>query len=302
MNSFVFLCRPIATLIFAFFIMAPKAIPLTAQEQVGVTEVTPNVLVFATSNGNVVASVGPDGALLVGTPSAASTSYVNGIIGQHTKSPVRYVVIFPSSAAKSEGDAGWGKLGAVVAMHENTLRRMGGAKMGAPQTMPGQPAELGVERPHIAFSEVIAFDLNGDSIHIVHQKPGYSDADAVTHFHVANVFYLGEVFPGDGYPSIDSTQGGGLEGLLGQLVWTNAKQHVIPARGKPVTGTDLQAFRDMIVAVRDRIQRLINEGRTESEAVAGHPTADFDSAFGHGRVSPDNFVREIYAALTPAKK
>jgi hypothetical protein len=43
------------------------------QENVGVTEVAPHVLVFATSTGNVVASVGDDGALLVGTPSAAST-------------------------------------------------------------------------------------------------------------------------------------------------------------------------------------------------------------------------------------
>lgn len=41
---------------------------------VRITEVTPHVLVFATSSGNVVASVGPDGALLVGTPSAASTA------------------------------------------------------------------------------------------------------------------------------------------------------------------------------------------------------------------------------------
>jgi len=302
MNSFeVVHCR-IATLIFAVFILAAKANPLMAQEQVAVTEVTPNVLVFATSNGNVVASVGPDGALLVGTPTAASTPFVNSIIGQHTKSAVRYVVIYPSSAAKSEGDAGWGKLGAFVAMHENALRRMGGAKMGAPQTMAGQPGALGVERPHIAFSEVLAFDVNGDAIHVVHQKPGYSDADAVTHFHVANVFYLGEVFPGDGYPSIDSTQGGSLEGLLGQLVWTDSKQRIVPARGKVANGADLKAFRDMVVAVRDRVQRLINEGRTESEVLAAHPSSDFDTAFGHGRVSPDDFVREIYAALTAPKK
>src|SRR5437660_1592814 len=39
-----------------------------AQEAVSVTEVTPEVLVFATTAGNVVTSVGPDGALLVGTP------------------------------------------------------------------------------------------------------------------------------------------------------------------------------------------------------------------------------------------
>jgi hypothetical protein len=40
------------------------------------------------------------------------------------------------------------------------------------------------------------------------KQPGYSDADAIVHFHVANLVYLGEVFPGDGYPEIDPAQGG----------------------------------------------------------------------------------------------
>jgi len=123
-------------------------------------------------------------------------------------------------------------------------------------------AELGVDRPRLAFSEVLSFDLNGESIHIVHQKAGYSDADALTHFHVANLFYLGEAFPGDGYRRIDADQGGTLEGLLDELTWTNNEQRIVPARGKVTNGTTLKAFRDMIVTVRDRVQRMIHEGRT----------------------------------------
>jgi hypothetical protein len=42
------------------------------QDAVGMTELTPTLLVFSTAAGNVVASVGPDGALLVGTPPAAT--------------------------------------------------------------------------------------------------------------------------------------------------------------------------------------------------------------------------------------
>jgi hypothetical protein len=72
--------------------------------------------------------------------------------------------------------------------------------MGAPPPLPSRLAKLGVDRPRVVFSEVVAFDINGDSIHFVHMKPGYSDADMLVHFHAANVFYLGEMFPGDGYP------------------------------------------------------------------------------------------------------
>lgn len=269
-----------------------------AQEQPAVTQVTPNVLVFATTSGNVVASVGPDGALLVGTPSAASTPAIDQILKQHTKSPMRYVVIFPESTSESEGDAGWARLGASVAMQENALRRLDGDQMGAPGPLPERLAKLGVDRPHIAFDHVLAFDLNGDAIHVVHQDSGgYSDADAVAHFHVAHVVYLGEVFPGDGYPRIDADQGGTLKGLIAQLAWTDPSIRVVPARGPVTDGSSIKAFVDMITAVRDQVQHMIDAGKTEDQILAAHPTANFDARWAHGRVSPDEFVREVFSAL-----
>jgi cyclase len=53
----------------------------------------------------------------------------------------------------------------------------------------------------------------------------------------------------------------------------------------------------MIVTVRDRVQRMIGEGRTENEVLAAHPSTDFDDQWGHGRVTAEEFVRELYAAL-----
>src|SRR5437867_1192048 len=69
-----------------------------AQEKVSITEITPNVLVFATRTGNVIALVGPDGALLIGTPSADSTAHISNELANRTKSPMRYVVIAPSGS------------------------------------------------------------------------------------------------------------------------------------------------------------------------------------------------------------
>jgi len=212
------------------------------------------------------------------------------------------VVIAPRDLAHSEGDAGWGRRGAFVAMHENALQRIGGNVMGTPPPLSRRFTELKVDRPRIAFSEVLAFDINGESIHIVHQKPGYSNADAIVHFHVANLIYLGEVFPGDGYPAIDPAQGGTLEGLVNTLDgWTDSAFRIVPARGEVTNGASVKAFRDMIVAVRDRMKPLIAAGRTEGQILAEHPTAEFDARWGHGRVQPDQFVREIYTAIKICK-
>ena len=68
---------------------------------VTVTEIEPNLLVFETSGGNVVASVGPDGALLVGTPPASSTPEISSILAARTKSAMRYLVIFPRPIRKA---------------------------------------------------------------------------------------------------------------------------------------------------------------------------------------------------------
>jgi len=273
-----------------------------AQEAVGITEVTPNVLVFATRTGNAVALVGPDGALLIGTPSADSTERISSELAKRTKSPVRYVVIAPQDAALSEGDAGWGKRGAFVAMQEKAMERIGGHVMGPPKQLSERFIKLGVDMPRISFSEVMSFDLNGDAVHIVRQIPGYSDADALVHFHVANVIYWGEVFPGDGYPMIDAAHGGNLEGLVKMLDgWTDPTRHIVPARGEVTNGMDLKAFCDMVKAVRKRVQQSIDDGKTESQVVAEHPTAEFDAKWGHGRVQPEAFVQEVYKDLTRKK-
>lgn len=269
-----------------------------AQDAVGVTEVTPNLLVFATSSGNVVASVGPDGAFLIGTPSAASTDKISTALASRTKNPIRYVVVSPEETADSEGDAGWGKRGAFVAMQEKALERLGGHMMGPNRPLPPRLAELGVDRPRVAFSEVLTFDVNGDAIHIIHQSPGYSNADAVAHFHAANLFYFGELFPGDGYPNIDPKLGGNLDGFSKTLSpWTESARHIVPGRGPVTNGTELKKFLDMLTAVQEQIQGMIAAGRSEQEAISGHPTAEFDAKWGHGRVSPDAFVSAMYRVL-----
>jgi hypothetical protein len=274
-----------------------------AQETASITEVTPSVLVFATRTGNVVALVGPDGALLIGTPSADSTARISSELANRTKSPVRYVVIAPQDPAQSEGDAGWARRGAFVAMQEKALERIGGHVMGPPKPLSERFVKMGVDIPRISFSEVMSFDLNGDAIHIVRQKPGYSDADALVHFHAANVVYWGEVFPGDGYPMIDAAHGGNLDGLVSMLDgWTDPSRHIVPARGNVTNGTDLKAFCDMVKAVRKRVQQSIDAGKTESQVVAEHPTAEFDARWGHGRVPAEVFVQEVYRDLTQKKE
>lgn len=288
--------------LFAFLIAAP-ILAAAQNTTLRFTEIKPDVLVFSTGSGNVIASVGPDGVLIVGTPAASDTDAIREVLTKRTNSPHCYVVIWPLPVDQSQGDAGWAKHGCFVAMQENALGRLGGGRMGKPTPLPPQFATLAVVRPPVGFSEVIKFDMNADAIHIIHQKPGNTDADLLAHFEQAKVVYFGEDLPGDGYPEIDKKQNGSIDGFLSALEnWNDDATHFVPARGAMMNGTAVQAFRQMIVTVRDRVKKMADSGQTEAQVIAAHPTAEFDSRWGHGRVKPDDFVRELYASLTTKDK
>lgn len=275
------------------------ALPLHAQENVTVTELSPHLLLVGTSTGNVIVSIGPDGALLTGTPSAASTPQISRILAARTTSPARYVVIAAEDLDHSQGDAGWVRRGAFVAMQEMALARLGGHAMGPPMPLPPRLAQLDVDRPRVSFSEVLSFDLNGDAIHFIHQPLGSGDADVLVHFHVANLVYFGEDFPGNSYPVIDLEHGGNLDGLLKTVgSWSEGNIGVVPVYGKVMTPADLKAWCAMIVTVRDRVQQLIKAGKTEEQILATSPTREFDSQWGHGRVSSQAFVHAVCALAT----
>ncbi len=55
------------------------------------------------------------------------------------------------------------------------------------------------------------------------------------------------------------------------------------------------AQRDLIVALRGRVQKLVEEGKTLDEIIAAHPTADFDAHVPQGTpATRDRFVTWVY--------
>ena len=46
-----------------------------------------------------------------------------------------------------------------------------------------------------------------------------------------------------------------------------------------------------LFAVRDRVAKLIQKGKTQEQAVAARPTPDFDAKVGNAAASADSYVR-----------
>jgi len=258
-------------------------------QAVSVAEPAPGVLVITTPAGNSIASVGPDGAVLVGIQTPATSAAIEAELAKRTKSPRRYVVLSPGDSTVVAGDAGWGALGAVTIAHEWNR-----PKLEDWSKLPGAPP---MAIPPVTYSEVIAFDMNGESLHVVHMPAGYSNDDAIVHCHHAGVIHLGGAFTMDGYPAADFAQNGSVDGMIdvvGRFLNSPATNHFVPVRGPIATTAQLKEYHAMLTQVRDRVQQLVKAGKSEDQVVAAKPTAAFDARWGKGPVSPDAFVRMLY--------
>jgi cyclase len=265
--------------------------PALAAAQVRVMPLSDHVILLQSPRANMVASVGADGAVVVGEMDIATAGAVADSLSARSSSPRRVVVAAAGLASAGQADAGWDHRGALVIMQEFAVRRM------------EPPAGSELRRPRSAFSQFFSIELNGEPIHAVHQEPGYADSDVLVHFEGANVIYLGESFPGDGYPRVDSTLGGTVEGLLSTLgPWAQPEQpdfkpRFVGARGPLASSTDVLAFRDMVKAVSVEVRRLKQAGRNVDEVIAAHLTTAYEQRWGHGMVSADRFVRDVYQAV-----
>lgn len=255
-----------------------------APAQVRVSSLTEHLILIQTPRSNLVASVGPEGAALVGAVDIATGPAIADSLKARTGSQRRFVIEAAGLASAGQCDAGWDSRGALVVMQEFAVRRMSGRC-----TSPAR-------RPRSEFSQFFSLTLNDEPMHAVRQEPGYATSDVLVHFENSSVIYLGESYPGDGYPRIDKTLGGTVDGLLKTLEpWTEqSKARFVGARGMVASFSDIFAFRDMVKAVSERVQVLKSQGRGIAEVLASQPTKVYDDKWGHGLVTAETFVRDLY--------
>jgi glyoxylase-like metal-dependent hydrolase (beta-lactamase superfamily II) len=115
----------------------------------------------------------------------------------------------------------------------------------------------------------------------------------------------GDDFRSVGYPNIDRVNGGSLNGMLDGLGVTiglaGPNTKIIPGHGPTVDRMAVIAHRDMILAIRDRVAKLVQQGKTPEDTLAARPTSEYDSKIPQAKETSDRFVGQLYAELKPAK-
>jgi glyoxylase-like metal-dependent hydrolase (beta-lactamase superfamily II) len=117
----------------------------------------------------------------------------------------------------------------------------------------------------------------------------------------ADVLHTGDTYWNGFYPFIDYSTGGSLDGTIrpteANLAAATDRTIVIPGHGPVSNKAQLRDYRDMLVAVREKVAGLKKQGRSLDEIVTANPTADFDAKWGRFAVSPMLFTKLVYVGV-----
>jgi len=267
-------------------------------DEARVQKVAPGLHVIMGVGGNVALVTGPDGVLLVDDDMPPLAPKIAAAIATVTEQPVSFVFNTHWHFDHAGGNRYFAERGAIIVAQDNVHKRLS-EKQFSRLTGTETPPAPAVAQPVISFADSLSFHLNGLTIRAEHvAQPAHTDGDAVVFFDDLNVVHMGDTFFNGRYPVIDLSAGGTAEGMLAAvdavLPRLDAATVVIPGHGPVTDRAGLQAFRDMLGTVNQRITGLLREGKTADEVIALRPTVDYDEQWAWSFMPPERWTRLMY--------
>lgn len=262
--------------------------------------VSDGIYMLVGQGGNIGLSVGDDGAFIIDDQFAPLSEKIKAAIAGQTDQPVRFVVNTHWHGDHVGGNEPFGNDGAVIFAHENVRARLAAGRpaMGGQQAIPPAPEAA---LPVVTFADGVTFYWNGQTIQVTHVAPSHTDGDSIIHFREANVIHTGDSYINSGYPFIDTSSGGRIEGFISNtkklLSMVDNDTRIIPGHG-PVAGReDVEEFLNVLQLSRDRIGALKQQGKSLEEIQAARPMAEYDKEWGAGFINPDRWIEGVYNTM-----
>jgi len=294
----------VAALVVGFSGSSSAQAPAGGQQppvQVVTTKFGANFYAIDGQGGRMGALIGPDGVFLVDAQFPAVTDRIVAALRQIAPDArLRFLVNTHVHGDHTGGNENFAKIGVTLMSRPLLRMRLQKPAPPAPGGNPTPPAPAAALAT-MTYDDRTTLYMNGDEIQLIPLRDAHTDGDTAVRFVGANVLMTGDVFRSIGYPNIDRNNGGTLKGMLASLnlltETAGPNTTVVPGHGDITNRAAIIAHRDMAMMVRDRVSKLLNEGRTVEQVVAAKPTADFDQRVGNAAQSADRFVQQVYAEL-----
>jgi cyclase len=280
----------------------PQGQPDFSKTEIKTTKVTDNFYTLEGQGGMIGVLVGPDGVFMVDSQFAPLTDKIVAAVKQITNQPIRFMVNTHVHPDHTGGNENLGKMGVTILARDELRKRL---EEGTPAVngAGGRPPMAAVGLPLITYEGKVTFHMNGENIELIPIAHAHTDGDTLVWFTKNNVIMTGDFYRSVGYPNIDRANGGSLSGMIEGLTYivsiAGPDTKIIPGHGPTVSKAEVAAHRDMIVALRDKVAQLMEQGKSEPEVIAAHPTADYDAKVPQAAQTADRFVGQLYAEMKP---
>jgi cyclase len=242
---------------------------------------------------------GPDGIFMVDANFAQMGDKTVAAVRKISSGPIRFVINTHVHPDHTGGDEALAKAGAVIMARDELRFRLVHPAPAANGT-PGTPAPAAA-LPLVTYRGQVTFHMNGEDVEAIPIPAAHTDGDTMVHFPAEDIIMTGDYFRSLGFPNIDIANGGSLKGMLDGIGYTigltGPKTKVIPGHGVIVDRAGLIAHRDMILAIRDKIAPMVQQGKTVEEVIAAKPTADYDARIPTSSTTSERFIRQVYTEL-----
>ncbi len=231
-----------------------------SRDQVIVHPVRRNISVLEGSGGNIAVLTGKDGKLLVDAGFAVSQPRVSSALTSIDGEPIKHLINTHWHTDHTDGNAWLHAAGAEITAHENTRKRLSVATRveGWEWDFPAAPAGA---LPTNVFAAEHEIRWNNTQITMKYYGPAHTDSDIRVVFTDADVVHIGDIWWNGVYPFIDYSTGGSIDGQIRAAeetlaVFTSEKTIIIPGHGPTGNRSGLEEFRDMLVAIREKVASL----------------------------------------------
>jgi cyclase len=273
--------------------------------QMKVTKVAGNVYMLEGAGGNIGASVGEDGIVVVDDQYAPLAERIQAALKGITDKPVRFIINTHYHEDHTGGNAYFQKQAPIIA-HDNVRKRLetgGGAGNGGSVHFDAKPAAKEA-LPIITFDHDVTVHLNGEDIRALYFPAGHTDGDSIIFFPKSNVVHTGDDFVTYGFPFIDVDSGGSINGMIDAvekvIAQLPADVKVIPGHGPVSSLDDVRAYLVMLKATREVVEAALKQGKTLDQMKQAK-ILDRWKKYSGDFINQDTFVETLYYSLTGQK-
>lgn len=264
------------------------------------TDLGHNTYMLQGVGGNITVAVGGDGVIMVDSEFAPLHDKIKAAIAAVTSEPIRYVVDTHYHGDHTGGNAAFAADGATIVAQVNVKKRLAaGAVPYSPTAKP--PGASGGMLPTKTYTTSLVLKVKGRTALLRHAPHAHTDGDTYVWFADANVLSTGDTVSFGQYPHSDVANGGNIKGMIAAvtkyLSFVNDQTKIVPGHGPLGTKAMLSDYRTMLIAARDRVAKLIKAGKSEQDAVAAKPFADWDAKYGADATASGKFVSAVYESL-----